>query len=251
MGNIRINYASTSSPWSVQAMVRVAERIIASEPHLFGLAEIGTNRRLSPRLVQDYAARGFLPSPVIVRGKSRFGLTHLVHLLAIRVLLSTQKWSLRVIKAHLTTTTHQDLLNGLLSPVRVQVQTEFVEAGGWLETPVGNPSGNITATVLSTTQSSPGSLPSQNENSSATPNFVADGTPLADRQEFRQTKERTSAKSKAHIELEPWCEVVIDAHRLRLLTWTEVDRLTKTLLETLKEYTPQVRRTRHLEPMGD
>ncbi len=216
MEDLVTNADSGGLPWRIKDLVRVAEGIIATDPQLFALAEVGSNRRLNVYLIRDYAVRGFIPRPERIGRESRFGLAHLVHLLAVRVLLSSQKWSLRVIKAHLTTTSHEDLLNGLLNPVKVQVYAEYAEATGVVEDRAQANEGN-NATTRASDRSSP---------------------PMG---------ERAAARSRVHFELEPWCEMVIDANRLRLLTWAEVDRLTKTLQDRLKEYTPQVRRTRHVE----
>ena len=219
------NFDIGRSPWNIDALIQVADRIIASDPQLFALAQIGTNKRLNVRLVRDYAVRGLIPAPNLLRRKSRFGLPHLLHLLAVRVLLGSQKWSLRVIKANLTTTTPQDLLNGLLSPVKVRVQAEYAEAAGLVSGAAECSPDAVSKTCL---------------------NAITGATTLLTLQSSAATDKRRAAKSKMHIELEPWCEVVIDAHRLRLLTWAEVDRLTKTLQDHLKVYTPQVRRTRHM-----
>jgi hypothetical protein len=43
--------------------------------------------------------------------------------------------------------------------------------------------------------------------------------------------------SRLHVELEPWCEVVIDAQRVKSLTSEEVERLGDALKSRLRDET--------------
>ena len=245
-GRSSYNLQSGQSPWRVEALIRVADGIIAAHPQLFADAGDGSNKRLNVRLIRDYAVRGFIPRPVRIGRMSHFGLKHLVQLLAVRALLSLQKWSLRVIKANLTVTSQEDLLDGLLSPVKARVHAEYAQAAGLVRKPT-RPSSEVRPapgmesplfilreTPDASEQLVPGEVLIANSGLTTVPKLESSAPPELP----------TAATSKLHIALEPWCEVVIDTHRSRLLTWEEVDRLTKTLQDRLRAHTPQVRRTR-------
>src|SRR5579862_9130268 len=118
------------TPWTVEELIRKAERAIASNPKLFGEHGGESGKELNVRLIRDYVVRQFIPRPERVGREARFGLDHLVHLLAIRLLLRSHKWSLPAIKSGFAQTTTQELLGGLLLPVRPMVEAEFRRAVG-------------------------------------------------------------------------------------------------------------------------
>jgi hypothetical protein len=126
------NMGAKDSPWTVETLIGAAERIIASDPQLFAHPESENKKDLNVRLIRDYVVREFIPRPERMGREARFGLNHLVQLLAVRVLLRSQKWSLPAIKASFVTTSSEDLLNGLLNPVRAKVEAEYnaeIESG--------------------------------------------------------------------------------------------------------------------------
>src|ERR1051325_8663498 len=117
---------SETAPWSVNDLIERAERIISAAPAVFGNDERETKRELlNVRLIRDYVVREFIPRPVRVGKEARFGLNHLVYLLALRALLRNRKWSLPAIKASFGNTSTDDLLNGILSQVRPRVEGEY------------------------------------------------------------------------------------------------------------------------------
>src|ERR1039458_2972951 len=112
------------SPWTVEKLIEKAERIISADPKLFAHPESESSKELNVRLIRDYVVREFIPRPERVGRGARFGLDHLVQLLAVRLLLRSQRWSLPAIKASLATTHTADLLNGLLAPGRSRIEAE-------------------------------------------------------------------------------------------------------------------------------
>jgi len=97
------NMGAKDAPWTVETLIGAAERIIASDPQLFAHPESENKKDLNVRLIRDYVVREFIPRPERVGREARFGLNHLVQLLAVRVLLRSQKWSLPAIKASFVT----------------------------------------------------------------------------------------------------------------------------------------------------
>src|ERR1039458_7828506 len=123
------------SPWTVEKLIEKAERIISADPKLFAHPESESSKELNVRLIRDYVVREFIPRPERVGREARFGLDHLVQLLAVRLLLRSKKWSLPAIKARFAKNgmeelLTEELLNGLLAPVRSRIETEYRKAAG-------------------------------------------------------------------------------------------------------------------------
>ena len=191
------------TPWTVGELIEAAERIMASAPELFGEASAGTSRELNIRLIRDYVVREILPRPTRTGREARFGRSHLVRLLAGRALLRHQKWSLSAIKASFSSADPEDLLNSVLVRVRPLVDAECrqdasdTSRSGDLEPPAMN------AAQLLIEQFRSASPPS------------------------------SGGRSRVHIPLEPWCEVVVDARQASSATPDEIERLGETLKRRL------------------
>ena len=226
-------------PWTVEELIATAERIISSDSRLFSHPESESNRELNVRLIRDYVVREFIPRPERVGREARFGLNHLVQLLAVRVLLRSQKWSLPAIKASFATSNTEDLLNGLLAPVRSLIEADYRQAAGGVQsrarvdaesvqTPKLNPAQLLIEQFKATKQTQTKSLemPLFNKTARVTP-------PAAN----VAIRPRSGMSSKLHVELEPWCEVVIDAQRVKSLTPEEVERLGEALKSRLQNET--------------
>ena len=228
-----------TSPWTVEELIAAAERIIASDPRLFTNPESESNKELNVRLIRDYVVREFIPRPERLGREARFGLNHLVQLLAVRVLLRSQRWSLPAIKASFATTTIDELLNDLLEQVRPQIEAEYRKAAVTIlerskvgsekaRTPNLNPAQKLIERFKTTKDSQAGTV--------AMPLFSkslrgssAHASPPSQRM--------GNVNSKLHVELEPWCEVVIDAERAESLTPSEIERLGEALKSRLKHET--------------
>ena len=140
------------SPWTVEELIESAERVMASDPRLFAHPETGTGKELNVRLIRDYVVREFIPRPVRTGREARFGLDHLVQLVAVRALLRSQKWSLPAIKASFATANTNDLLDGLLSPVRSLIEAEYRMAAGIAESQI-QVAASVQTPLLNPTQS--------------------------------------------------------------------------------------------------
>jgi hypothetical protein len=225
--------------WTVEELIFKAERIISSDPKLFARPESDSNKELNVRLIRDYVVREFIPRPERIGREARFGLDHLVQLLAVRVLLRSQKWSLPAIKASFATTSTEDLLNGLLAPVRPQIESEYRAVAGAVQSRSQAPSDSVHAPQLN-----PAQVLIEQFNAAKKPQAKPTGRLLFDRT-ARATQppggpesQRTgSVSSRLHVELDPWCEVVIDAQRAEALTPEEVERLGETLKSRLRNAT--------------
>jgi hypothetical protein len=228
-------------PWTVEDLIVVAQRVIASGAEPFAEGEI--SKDLNVRLIRDYVVREIIPRPLRIGREARFGLGHLVHLLAVRQLLRNQKWSLPAIKASFTTSNTEDLLNGILSPVRPQIEREFRKAAKELDAE------SHTAVEAHRT-------PPLNPAQLLIKQFKADGKrediQLRAGPSLRQSRAspathaglfeiaasmRTEVRDRLHFELDRWSEFVIDAQRLRSLTVEEVERLGEALKSRLKKET--------------
>jgi hypothetical protein len=230
--------ALSGTVWTVEELIDAAERIIAADPVLFSHPESETNKELNIRLIRDYVVREFIPRPERVGREGRFGLDHLVYLLAVRILLRSQKWSLPAIKASFAGTSSQELLNGLLAPVRDRIQAEYrcaQEVGQGL---------NVTASQVART---PDLNPAQllieqfkaGSRNVAPPKHMSNefSSQLADAARavpYPLPQPTAGTSRKLHLELEPWCEVVIDVQRMDSLTGEEVERLGEALKSRLK-----------------
>jgi hypothetical protein len=223
------------APWTVEEFIASAERIISSAPELFAHEDADTKRDLNVRLIRDYVVREFIPRPVRSGREARFGLNHLVHLLSVRALLRSQKWSLPAIKASFVTTSTEDLLNGVLAQVRTRIEGEYhrarklAKAGASeesLRTPILNPAQQLIEKFKATKKSQSKGIDPQLHRSTA--------MAFADLSIASASDQRSSRRNMLHIQLEPWCEVVIDAQRLALLTPKEIERLGEILKRRLQ-----------------
>lgn len=230
-----------SAPWTVEGLIEAAERIMAAEPRLFSHPDSDTGKELNVRLIRDYVVREFIPRPERVGRESRFGRNHLIWLLAVRALLRSQRWSLPAIKASFSSTSTEELLDGLLAPVHSRIETEYrkatlqvlekaVAAAEPVTTPELNP-----AQLLIKQFKEERSPAAKEPHAPLFSRSAASGKPPAALEQLRlRTIERLkgrqeSVKEKTHIEIEPGCEVVIDAQRMRSLTPDEVERLGEAL----------------------
>ena len=227
------------SPWTVDELIERAERIIASDPRLFAHPESGSNKELNVRLIRDYVVREFIPRPERVGREARFGLDHLVQLLAVRVLLRSQRWSLPAIKASFATTSTDDLLNKLLAPVQPLIEKEYRAAAGAVPSQAQVPSDSV-----QTPQLNPAQLLIEQFKATKKPQSKATGTILLNRTAraapapaSQATQRTVGMSSRLHVELEPWCEIVIDAQRVKSLTSEEVERLGEALKSRLHDET--------------
>ncbi len=227
--------------WTVEELIDAAEKIIAVDPALFAHPESETNKELNIRLIRDYVVREFIPRPERVGREGRFGLDHLVYLLAVRMLLRSQKWSLPAIKASFATTSPEELLGGLLAPVRDRIEAEYWSAAG-VERNVSATTSQVVRTPglnpaqLLIEQFKTGSLevPLSKRMSKV---FSSQRADIAQAVSSPAPKPTAGVSRKLHIQLEPWCEVVIDAQRIESLTREEVERLGEALKSRLKEET--------------
>lgn len=232
------NREAGGAPWTVEALIGAAQRIISSDPQLFAHPRSGSNKDLNVRLIRDYVVREFIPRPVRQGREARFGLSHLVQLLAVRILLRSQKWSLPAIKASFATTSNEDLLNGLLSPVRIRLEAEYRKAAKI----AGNRSQEAAAKVQ-TPRLNPAQLLIEQFKASRKPQPKQSSMPILGKArpavaaEASMVTPQIGGSSRLHIELEPWCEVVIETRRMQALTSEDVERLGETLKDRLKDET--------------
>jgi hypothetical protein len=226
--------ASGTSVWTVDELIAAAERIMSSHPKLFD-----SNKELNVRLIRDYVVREFIPRPERVGREARFRLDHLVQLLAVRLLLRSRKWSLPAIKASFTTNSTEDLLNGPLAPVRLLIEREYrkaesetqrrtQEAAGRVRTPELNPAQLLIQQFKAGKQ--------QHAGRADMPLFrkAMPAAPLASKVAAERAGE---VSRKLHVQLDPGCEVVIDAQRVKSLTPEEVERLGEALKRRLRDET--------------
>jgi hypothetical protein len=229
------------TPWTVEGLIARAEWIMSSSPGLFPPSAGESNKELNIRLIRDYVVREFIPRPTRVGREARFGLDHLVHLLAVRTLLRGQKWSLPAIKASFVNVSADDLLNGVLEPVRSLVEAEYQKAtnapktrGPCAEENLGSPPLNAAQLLIEKFKAA---TPSQAKvmephfPQSMAAAFVT--SPAASLSEQRKSESR----SKLHIQLQTWCEVVIDVEHLTSLTSEEIEALGEALKRRLQNET--------------
>jgi hypothetical protein len=233
------NMDAKDSPWTVETLIGAAERIIASDQQLYAHPESENKKDLNVRLIRDYVVREFIPRPERVGREARFGLDHLVQLLAVRVLLRSQRWSLPAIKASFATTSSEDLLQGLLASVRPLIENEYCAAASTVPSQAQLPSDSV-----QTPQLNPAQLLIEQFKATKKPQAKATGpvlfnrTPRATPAPASQATQRTvGMSSRLHVELEPWCEIVIDAQRVKSLTSEEVERLGEALKSRLHDET--------------
>jgi hypothetical protein len=223
------------APWTVEELIRKAERVIASNPKLFGEQGGGSGKELNVRLIRDYVVREFIPRPERAGREARFGLDHLVQLLAVRLLLRNQKWSLPAIKSGFAQTSTEELLGSLLLPVRPMVEAEFRRA-------IGARSGALLSTeTVQTPKLNPAQLLIEQFKTAKKPER-GEPAPLADmvsRSVSSSANQSSTATAKLHIGLEPWCEVVVDAGRAKSLSSREIERLGEALKARLRQSTGQ------------
>ncbi len=235
--NTEQNKEAGKFPWTVEELIAVAERVISSDPMLFAHPERESNKDLNVRLIRDYVVREFIPRPERVGREAHFGLNHLVQLLAVRLLLRSQKWSLPAIKASLATTSTEELLSDLLSPIRLQIEAEFRQASGTqmmsdqvkanrVKTPELNPAQLLIERFKGGVQ--PKAIPSSMARFNISRSMVAAPQP-----ESPLFKRMQSTSSKLHVPIDPGCDVVIDAERMKSLTPEEVERLGEALKRRL------------------
>lgn len=229
------------TPWTVEELIVRAERIMSSAPDLFDHEDRANTKELNVRLIRDYVVREFIPRPVRTGREARFGRDHLVHLLAVRALLRSQKWSLPAIKASFVNSGTDELLNGVLAQVRARIESEYRKATRIAESRATTAKENLRTPTLNPAQllieKFKGPKPLQSE--SVQPLFFA-ATPMAcaafpdaDVMDQRTSESRT----KLHFQLEPWCEVVIDAQRMPSLTSEGIEFLGEALKRLLRKKT--------------
>jgi hypothetical protein len=222
-----------TAPWGIDDLIAVAEKVMASNPGLFAHPESETSKELNIRLIRDYVVREFIPRPERVGRESRFGLDHLVHLLAIRALLRSQKWSLPAIKASFLNTGTQELMGGILQPVMQLIIAEYDKARR--AEPKRAPSASDR---VRTPELNPAQLLIQQfkaPTGHGEPDVSLTHMALSARRVASPALQTsTSISRKLHVELEPWCEVVIDAQRMKSLTGEEIERLGEALKSRLK-----------------
>ena len=224
-------------PWSVEQLIATAGKIIASDTSLFANPESESNKELNVRLIRDYVVREFIPRPERIGRESRFGLDHLGQLLAVRLLLRGQKWSLAAIKASKTST--EDLLNGMLAPVRPLIEAEWQKATGMGQS--GTQS-FVASQSSQTPRLNPAQLLIEHFKAAEQPQAKSSGMPLFSKSVRASpsaaslaTQQAGRISSKLHVQLEPWCELVMDAQRLKSLTPEEVERLGEALKSRLRD----------------
>jgi hypothetical protein len=226
-------------PWSVDGLIEVAERIMAAAPEVIPQTHPKNKKELNVRLIRDYVVRGFIPRPARSGREVRFGLDHLVHLLTVRALLRNQKWSLPAIKASFAATSSAELLDRVLAPVRSRIHAEYqkaVKAAGLerLTPSKRDQLSSLNPAQLLIQRFKSGDGPSKREQGSAAQS-VSFG--VAARLVQANSGTTSSGRSKLHIELEPWCEVVVDLAQLQSLTPGTIERLAEALKRRLKDET--------------
>lgn len=225
------HYEVDKAPWTVEELISVAEQVIATDPKLFAHPERESNKDLNVRLIRDYVVRGFIPRPIRVGREANFGLDHIVHLLAVRLLLRSQKWSLSAIKASLPASGTEDLLDGLLSPVRTLIEERYHEAlranAGQVHDLVGSlqkPELNAAQILIERFKSEQRLDQDPKCNQSQRQPFFR-----PQQNNLPPSLSQTPSSRKLHLELEPGFEVVIDIRRLRSITTREIEILGEAL----------------------
>ena len=229
--------AHVPMPWSVDGLIEAAERIMASAPGVFPHSDLENKKELNVRLIRDYVVREFIPRPARSGREVRFGLEHLIHLLAVRALLRNRKWSLPAIKASFSATTSDELLDGVLADVRTRIQSEYqkaVKAAGF-ERPT--PVEAIPSSPLNPAQLLIQRFKSGDGSNKEGPLLARSAVFPAGRPVPASSGTTGSGRSKLHIELEPWCEVVVDAAQLPTLTPGRIERLAEALKRRLQDET--------------
>ena len=132
-----------------------------------------------------------------------------------------------------------DLLNRLLAPVQPLIEKEYRDAAGVPRSQTQVPSDSV-----QTPQLNPAQLLIEQFKATKKPQSKATGTILLNRTAraapapaSQATQRTVGMSSRLHVELEPWCEVVIDAQRVKSLTSEEVERLGEALKSRLHDET--------------
>lgn len=234
-----------SAPWTVEGLIKAAEHVMAAEPQLFSHPDSESDKELNVRLIRDYVVREFIPRPAREGRESRFGREHLIWLLAVRGLLRSQRWSLPAIKASFTSTSTEELLDGLLAPVRSQIEAEYRKATRQVlaqtlattepvRTPDLNPA-QLLIEQFKTKKHHPHEPPMPLFSRTAAPNKPLPALETLKASTVVQLGSlQESVKEKTHIEIEPWFEVVIDAERMQSMTPAEAEQLGEALKRYLR-----------------
>ncbi len=233
--NLSTDASAYDIPWTVEELIDHAEKIMAIAPDLFRSSDLDSKKELNVRLIRDYVVREFIPRPIRVGREARFGLNHLVHLLAVRALLKSHKWSLPAIKASFASTSLEELLDGVLLPVKQRITSAYLRSskvaamreakGEPARTPALNPAQILIEQFKSTKsrhfhQAMAPIGAGMNQRSAATDWLDKDGQ---------------ESSTKLHLQLEPGCELVIDERRAREIEPEDIERLGDTIKRLLNE----------------
>lgn len=236
-------------PWSVEQLIDVAERIMASSPGLFASSEGEGGKELNIRLIRDYVVREIIPRPHRAGRESRFGLAHLIQLLAVRQRLKGERWSLPAIKSFFGAGGNRtEIVNSILSPVRSEIEREFrlatealcrearqgrVRAGEVLGSPVApslNPAQDLIRQFKQAEPAEDRPLPLPT---------MAFSSPYPMGRKFPDppSPAEPPRRTRLHLELGEGCELVVDAGRIGSLTPEDIERLAEALKARLKKET--------------
>ncbi|MDR1921663.1 MAG: hypothetical protein LBS31_07980 [Candidatus Adiutrix sp.] len=227
---------SLTYPYSVEQLIKAAERVMSSDPKLFSYAREESPKEINIRLIRDYVVREIIPRPLRAGRESRFGAIHLIQLLAVRRLLRSEKWSLPAIRAYLGTTSTDEILNTVLAPARPLIERELRKAeppddpeaarpGAAPEAPEVplNPAQLLIRRFQQANRPESGSVAAP---AVAAPAVTA-GPP----------REGQAFSARLHFGLGPGCEFVVDAARLPSLTPEEIEAIAETLKSRLMKET--------------
>jgi len=143
---------------------------------------------------------------------------------------------LPAIKASFSATTSDELLDGVLADVRTRIQSEYqkaVKAAGF-ERPA--PAEAVPSSPLNPAQLLIRKFKSGDGSNKE--DLLTRGAVFAASPPVPASSGTTgSGRSKLHIELEPWCEVVVDAAQLPTLTPGRIERLAEALKRRLQDET--------------
>lgn len=228
--------AAEAMPWSVDGLIAAAERIMTTAPDLFARADGEGSKELNVRLIRDYVVRELIPRPGRMGREASFGFEHLAYLLAVRALLRNRKWSLPAIKASFLATSAQELLDGVLARVRSRIEAEYRKASRSQEgkarveerrtTPSLNPAQLLIQQFKGAQpEKSPLQLQARFHDS---PTRVSPLSQPSTRQDSEGIRRRV------HLELNSWCEAVLDADHISSLTTEEIELLGEMLKKRLR-----------------
>jgi hypothetical protein len=235
MVDLSIDAAASDTPWTVEELIEHAEKIMAFAPDVFRSSDLDSQKELNVRLIRDYVVRDFIPRPVRVGREARFGLDHLVHLLAVRALLKSHKWSLPAIKASFASTSMEELLDGVLLPVKQRITSAYMRSSkvaGSQEAksePARTPALNPAQLLIEQFKGS------KTKHLYRPPEAMAARMSLGSRNVDWLAEDAHASSTKLHLQLEPGCELVIDERRVRGLKPEEIDNLGEALKRLLNE----------------